>query len=493
MTVRTRLAAAAALAAVAVTAASCSTKLSTQAPPSTTVAPTTTVVGAATPAQTRAADYRAQVTYLMLEQVFLLSRVTGGVVAAGSAAPLSATTGAATASAATTTTTAASTSATTTTSAPPATSATTTTSAPTSASPTTTTAGPAAASAPTTTTTPAPTGPVAVLSAPNGQDAAAALDHNSNDLTDLLARPQGYGPAFASRFYPLWTTRNNDFIRYAAAKATKNAAGASSASAALTANALALANLFHSHNKYLAVSTVSNPGTGVADQLTVDNTAEIAFINSQAAKVATAINDVVAAAEKMRHTSDTLSSAAAKLDPAQYPGTALGTASNLRAAVTAALVEHAELAGSTTALLATRQDAGAEAAALDANTSSLANVVIVNFFDQATRVFTAIWGNYVNLLKSYARAKASSGPTPDLSGVGEQVGAFFGHQAPTINPSLIASDMQQVVNGLVAVVDAQAAAAPWATAQRVATGFTPKLASDLSEGIAESNPTKYAP
>jgi hypothetical protein len=492
MTVRTRLAASAALAAMAVTAASCSTKLSAQAPPSTTVAPTTTVLGAATPAQTKAADYRAQVTYLLLEQVFLLSRVTGGAVAAGSAAPLATTTAPAAAPTSTTTTTAPSTSTTTTTAAP-ATSETTTTSVPTSASSTTTTAGPAAASASTTTTAPAPTGPVAVLSAPNGQDAATALDHNSNDLTDLLAQPQGYGPTFASRFYPLWTTRNNDFIRYSAAKATKNAAGASSASAALTANALALANLFHSHNKYLAVSTVSNPGTGVADVLTVANTAEIAFINSQAAKVATAINDVVAAAEKMRHTSDVLSSAAAKLDPAQYPGTALGTASNLRAAVTAALVEHAELAGSTTALLATSQDAAAEAAALDANTSSLANVVIVNFFDQATRVFTAIWGNYVNLLKSYARAKASAGPTPNLSGVGEQVGGFFGHQAPTINPSLIASDMQQVVNGLVAVIDAQAAPAPWATAQRVATGFTPKLASDLSEGIAESNPTKYAP
>ena len=490
MTARNRIAASAALAAFALTAASCSTKLSTRSAPSTTVAPTTTVVGAATPAQTKAADYRAQVTYLLLEQIFLLSRVTGGVVAARSSAPLSSSAAPSAASTATTTTAAPAATATTTTTTTAAASTTTTTSAA-SGLPTTTSV-PASAAASTTTTTTA-AGPVAPLGAPNDADAASALDHNSTDLTDLLSQPQGYGASFAADFYPLWTTRNNSFVRYAEAKATRNAAGASSASAALAANAISLAQLFHSHNQYLAVTTVSNPGTGVADELTVDNTAVVAFINSQAANTPTAINDVVAAAEKMRHTSDVLSSAAAKLDPAQFPGTALGTASNLRAAVTAALVEHAELAGSTTALLGTGQTAAPESAALDANTASLGNVVIVNFFDQATRVFNAIWSNYVNLLRSYARAKSSGGPTPNLSGVGQQVGGFFGHQAPTINPSLIASDMQQVVDGLVAVADAQAASGPWATPLRVATGFTPKLATDLSEGIAEAYPTQYAP
>ena len=231
-----------------------------------------------------------------------------------------------------------------------------------------------------------------------------------------------------------------------------------------------------------------------------DSTSEVCRIFSAAATTSLIAVGVLAACELMNATTAVLSTVSSSATPVPGFETVVTARywlwlwnSWAREMALAASAAEAELAGSTTALLGTGQTAAPESAALDANTASLGNVVIVNFFDQATRVFNAIWSNYVNLLRSYARAKSSGGPTPNLSGVGQQVGGFFGHQAPTINPSLIASDMQQVVDGLVAVADAQAASGPWATPLRVATGFTPKLASDLSEGIAEAYPTQYAP
>jgi hypothetical protein len=465
MTTGNRLAVSAALAALALTTVACSTKLSTRTPPPTTTAPTTTVEGAATPAQTKGATYRAELTYLTVEHVFLLGRVTQEVVTAGGVATQSTTTTVTAAPASTTTSAAASGS----------------TSAPSTSSTTTST------TVPETTTT-----SIAVASVPGGDDASTALDKNSHDISDLLAEAQGYGSDFGASFYALWTARINDFAQYATAKATKDSAGTKAATSALASNATAIATLVHQVNKYVAVTTVSNPGTGLADELGPDNTAVTTFIDSQVAKNATAVDDIVNAAEKIRHTATVLAAAAAKLDPAQYPGTVTGTAANLRAGVTSALVEHVELVGLTTAQLATGHDGAAESAALDANSAALDNVAIVNFGDPAGREFLAGWGKYVSQLEAYAKAKAGGGTAPDLSGVGQTIGAFFAAHAPQLSAALIGSDFQQMVDALKTVVDAQASQAPAVTDLRVAAAFVPKLASDLSEGIAEYKPTQYA-
>jgi hypothetical protein len=66
-------------------------------------------------------------------------------------------------------------------------------------------------------------------------------------------------------------------------------------------------------------------------------------------------------------------------------------------------------------------------------------------------------------------------------------------QASQLNGTVIASDMQQVIDALKAFIDTDASKAPAVTSLRVAAGFVPKLASDLAEGIAEYKPTQYAP
>jgi hypothetical protein len=399
--------------------------------------------------------------------VYLLGRVTKEIVAAGGIPSTTATTST------TSTTSTASTTATT--------AATTATTAASSATTATTIPTPTTA-APTTTT-------VAGLSVPGGDDAVTALDKNSHDIADLLAQAQGYGADFDATFYQLWTARIGDFADYATAKVTKDAAAAKAASDALASNAMAIGTLVHGVNKYVAVTTETSPGTGLADELGPDNAATTAFVDAQIAQNTAAVADLVTAAETMRHTSVFLGAAAAKLDPDQYPGTATGTAANLRAGVTSALVEHAELAALYTDQVASGKAGAPESAALAANTAQLANIVIVNFGDQASRDFTGIWNAYVASLASYAK----SGAGPDLSGVGQQVGAFFSRQAPQLSATLIGADTQQMVDALKAAVDAARTQSPEVTLLRVAAATVPKLASDIAEGIAEYKPAQYLP
>ncbi|HVM67428.1 MAG TPA: hypothetical protein VMU14_21330 [Acidimicrobiales bacterium] len=458
------------MAAAALACAACS-KLPAGSSTATTVAPTTTVPGASTPAQTKAADYRARVTYLLVENLYLLSRATGDVVASPTAAASPPSAGGAT-------------STTPTTSATPSTSTTSTTTgsgtAPTSttaSTTSTTTAGPAPAAAP---------APVQTT-----DDSGKALDANTHDLGDLLAEPQGYSGTFSSDFYALWAQRSQYFASYAAAKATNNLAAAQRALTALAANATAVGTLFHVSNKYIAVNTVG--GTGMADELTTDNATVTAFIDAQAAKGPLAVSDVVSSAEQFRHTATVMAAAAAKLDPDQYPGNATGTAANLRATQTAVLVDHVQIAGLAVDQLVKGAAGGPQLGALANNTTALTNVIIANYGDPPAKQFFSLWSSYVNGLAATARAKAGTGTAPDLSGVGAQIGAFYASLGPQLSASTIGADMQQMVDALVAYIDASASTAQPVTQLRVATATVPKLASDIAEGIAENKPTQYLP
>jgi hypothetical protein len=470
----------AALAAVALASAACS-KLPASSSTATTAATTTTIQGASTPALTKAATYRAQLTYLMVEHVFLVSRVTAQVVNGAATAPVASTT---TASAAAPS----STSASSTTSVPSTTSTSTSGAA---ASTTSSTAASSASSA--TSAAPASAAPSAAASGPiqTADDAGQALDGNSHDIADLMAEPQGYADSFGPSFYALWTQRIDLLAQYAAAKAAKDTTAAQTATTGLAANATAIATLVHEQNKYIAVTTVKSDG--LADELTTDNGTMTTFIDDQASKAATATSNIVASAEQFRHTATILAAAASKLDPEQYPGTATGTAANLRAGITAALVEHVELAGLTADKLVKGQDGAPELASLAANTTQLGNVVRVNFGDPAARTFNEIWAKYVAELQADMRAKSGSGAAPDLSGVGAQVGAFFAAESPQFSASTIGAEMQKMVDALVAYNAAAASGTQPVAELRVAAATVPKFAADLAEGIAETRPLQYLP
>ena len=497
-----RLAAIASVGAV-IALSACSSPLSS-GPATTTTAPptTTTIPGASTPAQTKASDYRAQLTYLMVEHDYLVARVTQEVIAAGgagvdtsaivSAAGSTTATGGGAAGAGATGSGA--TGETTTTAAAPTTTSsatTTTTQARTATGASTTTLPPTTIAPATTTTTPAG------LAFSGRDDAASALDANSHDISDWLSQAEGYGDAFNTAFYQLWTERIALFEADAAAKAESDTAGTQAVTTGLAQNATAIGTLLHNTNKYVPITTVTNPPTGMADELGPDNQAVLTFIADQATKASVTVSDTVAAAELMYHTADYMADAAAKLDPAQYPGTAAGTAANLRSSVTMVLVEHVELLSLDLDQIAANQPDGPEAAALDNNSKQLENIAAVNFGDAPAGQLYALWTAYINDLKSYTKAKVAGGDTSVWTGklaqVPGQVGAFFNAQVGSLSSVLVSSDVMPMMAGLQMVADAAAAQSPEVVLIREAAGFVPKIASDVSEAIAATNSTLYLP
>ena len=493
-------------AAAALTA--CSTPLSSGPPPVTTGAPTTTTIpGSATPAQTKAADYRAQLTYLMVEQVYVLSRVTqaivaatpepagGGVSGASGASGVSGVSGASGASGVSGVSGASGVSGVSGVSGASGASGVSGVSGA-SAAPGALRPGGGAGGA----VTPGlfgGTGPALPTTAAVA-DATAALATSSTDIAAWLAQAQGYGADFEAAFVPLWQARNTDFENYATAKAANDTAGAKAATDTLATNATALGTLLHNTNKYIAITTVTNPPTGFADELTTDNGTVTTFIADQASAATTTATDTVTAAEKMYHTADFLAAATAKLDP-DYTGTATGTAANMRSSLTMAWVEHVELAALNIDEIADGHKTGIWSAALDANTQQLENAMTTNLGDQAARQFGSVWGAYIGALRTYTLAltsgdAASAGTArSQLAGSAQTIGAFFAGQGIGLDANVLTGEVQPIVGGLQLVADAATSQAPQGTPIRTAAGYVPKLASDIAEAFALAKPNLYAP
>ncbi len=155
----------------------------------------------------------------------------------------------------------------------------------------------------------------------------------------------------------------------------------------------------------------------MADEFGPDNQAVLTFIADQATKASGTVTDLVTAAEMMYHTADYLGDAAAKLDPVQYPGTAAGTAANLRSSLAMVLVQHVELTSLDLDQIAAGQPDGPEAAALDNNSKQLQNIAAVNFSDIAGDQLYLLWTEYIDDLRDYTKAKvAGDGSTANAAG-----------------------------------------------------------------------------
>lgn len=457
-----RLAILAAAAAATLAVSACSTPLSSSSAAEPPAVTTTTVVGASTPASTKGAELRAQLTALLVEHAYLVSRVVSDVITTG-AVPSSASPGAAAVSAP----------------------------APATPAPAT----PAAAA-------PAPADTPSAGGAPDASrssDSASELDRNSRDLTDLISR--SYPAEFGPQFYALWSQRIAEFEAYAQGRVGKSGPATSGATDALAANATKLATLFHANNKFIEVHTVSSPGTGLEDELGPDNTAMTDLIDAQVGMDPTQVTKLVAAAEKMPHTAEFLAAATAKLDPDTYPGTVTGSASNLRASLTASFVEHVELAGIALGAVATGRDPGPAAAALDANGRQIANAFAAIYTDQAAATFLSSWRSHIGFFVDYAKAKAAGDPggaataSAKLDEYTHAVGAFLADVTKGRLPAdTVAADFKMHVDSLLAVIDGAASHASDETGRlRTAAGHMPGTASAVAEAVAEQFPAKYLP
>ena len=486
MTTPTRRLALLATAAATLAVSACSTPLSSNSAAEPPAVTTTTVAGASTPASTKGAELRAQLTALMVEHTYLVSRVVSDVIATG-AVPSSGTSAAAPA---------------------PAAAAGAANGAPAPGAPTPAPGAPAPAPAAGAPAAPTPAAPApAVDAAPSGgatdasrsSDSAAELDRNSRDLTDLISR--SYPAEFGPQFYALWSQRIARFEAYAQGRVGNSGPATSGATDALASNATQLATLFHTNNKFIEVHTVSSPGTGLQDELGPDNTAITDLIDAQVAKDPAQVTKLVAAAEKMPHTAEFLAAATAKLDPETYPGTVAGSASNLRASLTTSFVEHVELASKALEAVATGHDPGASAAALDANGRQIANAFAAIYTDQAAATFLSSWRSHIGLFVDYAKAKAAGDPagaaaaSAKLDEYTHAVGAFLsGATKGRLPADDVAADFKKHVASLLAVIDGAASHAPDETGRlRTAASHMPGTAAAVAEAVSEQFPAKYLP
>jgi hypothetical protein len=339
---------------------------------------------------------------------------------------------------------------------------------------------------------------LAATTAPSGApaDSPAALDANSHDLANLLA--EGYGAAFGTQFYAMWSARIADLVAYAKAGVAKDTAAQTQAKTTLATDDNALATYLHTINQFVAVHTVTNPATGIGDEFTSDDTAFMALIDAQASNDPTTDTKLVTAAENMPHTAEILAAAEAKLYPAVYTGTPTASAADLRSSFTELMVEHIYLAAITYGTVAAGQAAGPAGVALDANSTELHNGISSMFNDTVAGQFTALWSAQTEAYEAYAAATtpaAKSVAASQLDTFVQNFGRFiFLTTDSKMSADAASSAIGTQVGAVKAVIDAEAAGgANVAALTRAAAGAVPNWVATFTEAVAELQPLRYLP
>jgi hypothetical protein len=438
---------AAALAVVSVFAGACSINSSSQSVGSTS-ATTTTIAGATTPAETKAATLRAQLTGLLDGDVFLEALTAKAALVPGASGTSSSL------PTATTTTTGAN---------PPA-----STSAPTEFSSSTTSVAAVVTSGP-----------------------GLALDRNTRALGDLIGT--AFGSSTGSQFVGVWAQHSALFVSYARAKLANDAAGTDAAKKSLDNFATNLATVLSTANFYVYKPDFTT-------EIASDDAALLDVIDAQVAGDPTQYDKLVAAVAKMPHTAVYLAAAVAKKAPTAFPGTATGTAANLRASLTSALVSASYLAGIATGASLGGGDFAAATAALNANAAALANFVTSVYGPDSVAGFVDVWARHDGFVLDYAKARGTfdtagaNKAAASLRTFGTDLAAAVGALNPKLDRTAFAGALNDHITALLAAIDAQASKAPDQFDRlRLAADSMVRAADVLAEAIAEQFPMAYLP
>jgi hypothetical protein len=332
----------------------------------------------------------------------------------------------------------------------------------------------------------------ATITGADPSPALAAVTTDTAQLTDIVT--SAFGPAVGTQFGQQWGSQAALFVAYARAKGANDSAGAAQAKTQLAAFASNLATFFASSDVYVTASSL------VTSEFTPYVSAVLNEIDAQASKATTQYGLLVTAANLMPHIADVFADAIAKAQPTKYPGTVTGTAANLRSLLTSVLLSHTYLAAITTATTIGGGDMAAPAATLEANSEAIENVVASVYGDIAGGQFLTLWKGYVGFIGDYAHAAAGGDAAgqatarTELAAAGTNVGAFFASTVAHLAASTVTTDFNGEVQGLLAVVDAQAAkSATQFDLLRQAALPMPMLADHISEAIAEQFPTRFLP
>jgi hypothetical protein len=321
----------------------------------------------------------------------------------------------------------------------------------------------------------------------------AAVATNSGQLADLVTN--AFGPGIGKQFGQQWSAQTALFVGYARAKAANDTAGADQAKSQLAAFASNLAVFFAASDVYVTASSLAT------SELTPYVSAVLGEIDAQAAKSTTQYSLLVTAANLMPHIADVFADAIAKALPAtRYPGTVTGTAANLRALLTSALVSHTYLAAIMTATTIGGGDVAAPAATLEANSEAIENVISSVYGDIAGRQFLTLWQSYIGFIGDYAHAVVAGDAAgaakarAELTTFSTTLGTFFAGVVAQLPAATVTADTSASVQGLLAVIDAQAAKSPTQFDLLRQAALTMPTSGDLiSEAIAVQFPTRFLP
>ena len=259
---------------------------------------------------------------------------------------------------------------------------------------------------------------------PGFEAAAGALDENSVALSEAVGSV--YGADAGEAFLGLWRSHIGMFVDYTTATAAGDKAAQDKAVADLTGYADDFAAFLSGANPNLPKDAVQ---TLVMEHVVSTKDAVDALASGDAAKGFTELREAIA---HMHMLADPLSAAIAQQFPDQFGDETSEAASGLRSQLNVKLAEHVWLAGAAVNE-AVRGKGGFEpaAAALDANSQDLANMVGSVYGPEAGEAFLGLWRAHIGMFVDYTQGKAAgddakvSKAEEDLEGYSKDFAVFL--------------------------------------------------------------------
>ncbi|MGH2897975.1 MAG: copper amine oxidase [Solirubrobacteraceae bacterium] len=323
--------------------------------------------------------------------------------------------------------------------------------------------------------------------------AAGTLDDNSVALSKSIESV--YGAAAGKQFLALWRKHIGFFVDYTKAKATKDAAGATKAKAALDGYRADFGAFIGGANPNL-------PAEAVAAELKPHVNSLFAAIDAVVAGKTSTYKLVAAAAAHMPMTANILAGGIVKQFPDKFSGSVDAGAAALRAGLTAQLVDHVYLAA-----LAVDTGVGAgldskaftaAAGALDENSVALSKSIESVYGAAAGKQFLALWRKHIGFFVDYTKGLATKDQAAadkalaDLDGYRADFGAFIGGANPNLPADAVAEELKPHVKSLADAIAADVKGSPETfDLIAAAAAHMPMTAKVLAGGIAKQFPDKF--
>jgi hypothetical protein len=328
------------------------------------------------------------------------------------------------------------------------------------------------------------------LDAPEAEALAEALDANTADLAGAVGSV--YGDDAATGFTTLWDRHIELLVDHAAAVRDGRSDDAE-------ASLAGLGEFRHAFATFLASANPNVDGHGEADAVQLHLDQVVAFSDGDYAKA------YQAEREAFRHMfafGDHLAKAIGNQFPETFTGAnvAWSPASNLRLTLDRILAEHLVLSAQAMRTgLTAAADADAARAALDANSTELAEAVGTVYGDDAGAAFLELWNRHVDAYLGFIDAFAQGDEAGreaalmTLHAYHEEIAAFLAAANPHLPQAAVSDLIRRHVQALITQVEATEAGdhVRAVATIRSAYAFMFDVGDALAGGIAAQFPDRF--